>query len=134
MSLISETVSIFACALLAVCFTGCSGSGDPVGSVEGTITLKGDAYSDCRAGIFCPETALNLGARIEPDGVFKIPNVPPGNYSVFVFPIPKENTGKGPDPPDTSPIPKKLRKQNTTDVTVDVVANEVNKVSIELAK
>ena len=135
MSLTSKTAPIFACVVVALCLSlGCSEAKDPAGSVEGTITLDGKGYSDCRAGIFCAQSSLSLGCRIDSEGVFKIQDVPPGNYVVFVYPIPHENKGKGPDPPDTSPIPKKLRKQNTSDITVDVVADEVSKVDVDLSK
>ena len=93
----------------------------------------GEEYSDCKVSIYCSESALALASRVDSTGGFEIENVAPGKYAVMVFPIPKEQPeGNRPDPPDTSPIPKKLRSRDTTEVSVEVTANEVSEIEIEL--
>ena len=128
--------ALMVCAILAVCFfSGCGEAADPVGSISGKITLKGKRYSDCKVSIYCKESALALASHVDSEGGFEIENVTPGQYAVMVFPIPKETPeGNGPDPPDTSPIPKKFRSRDTTEVSVEVKADEVSEIEIELKK
>jgi len=128
----SKTVLGF--SLLAICFVlGCAESKSPTGSVAGKITAKGQVFSDCRVSIYCPQSSLNLGSRVNAEGVFEIKDVPPGDYVVVVFPIPKEQKeGFGPDPPDTSPIPKQFRTREKTNISLKIEANEVSELSIEL--
>ena len=133
MSPVSVTRTLVACVLFAVStLSGCS-SGDTVGSVTGQIKLNGELYSDCKVAIYCADTSRSLASKVR-EGTFEIKDVPPGEYVVMVYPIHVEVPENAPDPPDTSPIPKKYRARETTEFSVSVVANEIGNVEIELAK
>jgi len=135
MSPASTTNTLMTSLLLAVCFfAGCSESKDPVGSISGQITLKGDGYSDCKASIYCETSFVSRASQVEPTGTFEIKDVPPGDYIVMVYPKPVETPDEGRDPPDRSPIPKKFRTRKTSELTVSVEADKVSEIEIELAK
>ena len=134
MSPTSITRWILICIVLLSCFNlGCSETKPPSGVVSGAITFDGAPYSDCKAGIHSPG-AMALGTRVDAEGKFTINNVPPGEYSVMVFPIPVDGPENGPDPPDTSPIPKSFRSDKTTEISVSVKAGEVSEINIELSE
>jgi hypothetical protein len=133
MSPVSTISKLITCSLVSICsLLGCSGNGDPAGAVAGQLTLKSEPFSDCKVAIYCLETSRSLASKVRSDGTFAIEDVPPGDYVVMVLPIPKDTPEGKPDPPDTSPIPKKFRTRERSDVSVTVVANEVGKVEIEL--
>ena len=78
-------------ALLIASFVGCSKPKDPVGTVAGKITYKGEAFVDGYLGLYNPQTKLNRSARLDEGGNYPFSDVPPGDYLVLVVPRALDN-------------------------------------------
>jgi len=117
-------------AILIAVFTGCSKQKDPAGTVSGQITYKGDTFVDGYLGLHNPETKLKRTARLDESGNFLFSDVPPGDYHVLVVPRALDDD----DAVRKIPIPKKLQRKETTDLSVTVKVNEDTKLDIELSE
>ena len=116
--------------LLIASFAGCSKPKDPVGTVSGQITYKGEIFVDGYLGLHNPQSKLNRTARLDESGNYLFSEVPPGDYVVLVVPRALDDD----EAVSKIPIPKKLRRKETTDLSVTVKANEETKLDIELSK
>ncbi len=117
-------------ALLITSFAGCSKPKDPVGTVSGQLTYKGETFVDGYLGLHNPQSKLNRTARLDEGGNYLFSDIPPGDYLVLVVPraLDDDNAVK------KIPIPKKLQRKETTDLSVTVKADEETKLDIELSK
>jgi len=117
-------------AFLVAVFSGCSESKPAAGTVAGQVTYKGKTFMDDYLGLHNPQSKLNRSARLDEGGNYLFSNVPPGNYRVLVVPraLDNDNAVK------KIPIPKKLQRKGTTDLSVTVKVNEETKFNIELSE
>jgi len=125
-----STISLVLLCIVLVSSLGCSGEDPLLGTISGRITLKGDAFTDCKVGIYSSEHLVTLGARVDPQGAYKFKDVVPGDYVVMVIPPALEDDAAV----ARIPIPKKLRSRKTTDLSVTVTANENSEFNVELSR
>lgn len=118
-----------AAALLAVTLlTGCGGTtvaSKPMGTVSGTVTLKGQPLTDCRVNYLSEQLGASAGGDLTEDGSFTLDGpIPAGSYSVFIS-LPSEFTpAQAQSNTGLSQVPKKYRGSSTTDLTADVKEGE----------
>lgn len=117
-------------ALLLAILVGCSGPKDPVGTVAGQVTIKGEPFVDGYLGLHNPQTKLNRSTRLDETGNYLFSKVPPGDYVVLVVPRALDDE----EAVNKIPIPKKLKRKETSDLLVTVKADEETKLDIELSK
>ena len=116
-------------ALVIASFVGCSKPKDPAGTVAGKITYKGETFADGYLALYNPQTKLNRSAQLDEGGNFLFSDIPPGEYVVLVVPRALDND----DAVKKIPIPNKLKRRNTTDLSVTVKVDEETKLDIELS-
>ena len=114
--------------LLTATFLGCGEEKEPAGTIVGRVTYQGDTFTDGYLGIHNPETSLNRNARLDENGNYKFANVPPGDYIVLVVPRAIDND----EAFNKIPIPNKLKRKDTSDLSVTVKVDEESKLDIEL--
>lgn len=129
--------------LLLVVICGCNQNSKPLGKISGQVTSDGQPLDDGLVSIINLDLGVRVEGEIQPDGTYEITTfeggVPPGDYSVIVYPpeIPNPNA-----PPTSEPglivkkmdnIPKVYRAPNTTPLKVTVQQGE-NEYDIELKK
>ncbi|WP_437192743.1 carboxypeptidase-like regulatory domain-containing protein [Planctomicrobium sp. SH527] len=76
----------FLASLLLVVSVGCSKSGEPMGTVQGTVTVAGQAPAErLRIAFYDSMTGKGGTGRTEPDGQFQVERpLPVGTYKVIV--------------------------------------------------
>ena len=113
---------------------GCSKS-EPLGTVQGKVTLNGQSYSNARLNFLGKGTGAASAAEIESNGAFRVETpMKVGTYTVFLAP----KTTADPDHPSPSPgidpkVPATCWNEATSLVKIEVKAGQ-NEVPIELAK
>ena len=126
----STAVTLMAC-LVMVNVTGC-GSGDPVGTVQGTVTFKGQPLTEGILYVYNKKTA-EAGEGKVTDGKFKLLNeLRTGTYVAYVTAVPPP-----PPNPENPPanlwgkfpkdFPAKYQREDKSDLSIEVKegANEV---------
>jgi hypothetical protein len=119
---------------LLVLATGCS-RGNPVGTVKGTATVKGKAYTNAAIMFVSLENGHGSGSDLGADGSFKLPDpLPVGTYTVYFAPksIPVEDATAAPVPMQVDKtVPTKYWSESSSDITITVKEGE-NVVPIEV--
>lgn len=106
---------------------------EPVGTVQGKVTLGGQPFSNARLNFISKTTGVASAADIESDGSFKVATpLKVGTYVVFLAPKtvadPDHPTaGTGPDPK----VPQAYWNESTSPLKVEVKAGS-NDIPIEL--
>ena len=68
------------------------------GSITGQVTLNGGGVSLASVVALSPTTGIAISNLTNPDGTYRIDAVPPGNYLLYVHPLPPAGQGEvGPD-------------------------------------
>jgi hypothetical protein len=68
------------------------------GSISGQVTLSGSGVSLASVVALSPTTGVAISNLTNPDGSYRIDGIPPGNYLVYVHPLPPAQPGEaGPD-------------------------------------
>ena len=116
--------------LTAVFFLGCGEAKDPTGTIAGRVTYKSEAFINGYLGIHNPETGLNRTSQLDEAGNYQFANVPPGEYIVLVVPRALDDEAAV----RKIPIPEKLKRKDTSDLSVTVEADQESKLDIELSK
>ncbi len=107
-------------ALLAVTVTGC-GRPDPVGTVEGTVTLNGEPYSDASLVFLSMATGQGGTADIRPGGSFKVDTpLPVGTYTVYLAPKLGDPTGEAQPVTIDQSVPDKYWNEADSDISISV--------------
>ncbi len=127
---LASVKNLLCIALLVTTLVGCSGPTEPVGTVAGQITYKGEPFVDGYLGLHNPQTRLNRSARLDEAGNYLFSEVPPGDYVVLVVPRALDDDKAF----RKIPIPKKLKRKETTDLSVTVKADQETKLDVELSK
>lgn len=117
-------------ALLVAAFVGCSEQKATVGTIAGQVTLKGKPFVDGYLGLHNPTTKLNRSTRLDDEGNYLFSDIVPGDYVVLVVPRALDDE----EAVRRIPIPKKLKRKETTDLSATVTAGEETKLDIELSK
>ncbi len=118
-------------ALVAMLVAGC-GKADPVGTVEGTVTLNGEPYSDAAVIFLSMATGQGGTADIGPGGSFKIANpLPVGTYTVYLAPKLGEPTGEAQPVTIDQSVPDKYWNEAASDISIDV-SEGPNSVQVQL--
>ncbi|QDT94489.1 hypothetical protein [Gimesia algae] len=121
--------SFYCAAFLAVTLlTGCGGTSvasKPMGTVSGTVSLKGQPLTDCRVNYISEQLGASAGGDLKEDGSFTLDGpIPAGSYSVFIS-LPSEFTpAQAQSNKGLSQVPKKYLGSSTTDLTADVSEGE----------
>lgn len=127
------------CILLVTLNTACSrtpGSDKPRGEISITITNGGDPVPEGQVDLVNEETGEGGGGPLDESGTATIEMVAVGKYTVTVNPPPEEPIAPGMDQPAAQPkeypnIPNKVRKIQTSPLTVDVQSG-TNEFSFDL--
>lgn len=113
---------ILTLAGLGVATPGCSGSAGA--EVTGTVRFEGQPLRGGKITFYHPrQPGRNVSAYIQPDGTYRILEVPYGQVKVTVVALPpkkKDRTGKGPAKLVLPPIPLKYTDPETTDLVCPV--------------
>ncbi len=125
--------AVLAAALwvLAAGLAGCTKS-EPMGTVQGKVTLAGQPFSNARLNFISKATGVATAADIESDGSYKLASpLKVGSYTVFLAPKTvadpdHPNAGTGPDPN----VPQAYWNESTSPVKVEVKAGP-NDIPIE---
>ena len=118
-------------ALLAMLVAGC-GKTDPVGTVEGTVTLNGEPYSDAAVIFLSMVTGQGGTADIGPGGSFKIATpLPVGTYIVYLAPKMGEPTGEAQPVTIDQSVPDKYWNEAASDISINV-SEGPNSVQVQL--
>jgi len=73
------------CFTVAIClFVGCGDGGPPTGDLLGKVYHQDELVGDCTISIYSPSTKRTLGAKVGPEGEFKLTKIPLGEYDVCV--------------------------------------------------
>ncbi|MGA3203619.1 MAG: matrixin family metalloprotease [Bryobacteraceae bacterium] len=68
------------------------------GSISGQVTLAGSGVNLASVVALSPTTGVAISNLTNPDGTYEIDAIPPGNYLVYVHPLPPAAQGEfGPD-------------------------------------
>ncbi len=124
--------SALAFALLIITLAGCA-QVDPVGTVEGTVLLDGEPYSDASVVFLSLDTGQGSSANLGPGGRFELPDpLPVGTYTVFMAPRAEDADAHEPQPVtmDES-IPDKYWNEASSDIEI-TVEEGANDVRVEL--
>ena len=125
--------SALAVALLAMTLAGCSKPA-PTGTVEGTVTLNGEPYTDAAVVFLDLTTGQGGTANIEGGGTFKIETpMPVGSYTVYLAPKLGADTGEAQPVTIDQSVPEKYWNEATSDISIPV-AEGPNKVEVLLEK
>lgn len=76
-----------------------------VGSISGRVTMNGAPVSLASVVAISPSNA-GISTFTNPDGSYQINGIPPGQYSVYVHPLPPTDTGYGESTPDNIYFPR----------------------------
>lgn len=121
--------SLCCAGLLAITLlTGCGGTSvasKPMGTVSGTVSLKGQPLTDCRVNYISEQLGASAGGDLTEDGSFTLDGpIPAGSYSVFIS-LPSEFTpAQAQSNKGLSQVPKKYLGSSTTDLKADVSEGE----------
>lgn len=124
------TYGLFALTLVAM--VGC-GSTTPVAHVDGHVTVAGEPITAGDVNFFSTDKGVGAKAALDGAGGFKVENLVPGDYAVYVTP-----PIQAPPPPGTavtpveSKIPMKARDMKTSDVKLSLKGGKNTDVKIEL--
>lgn len=121
--------SFIAVAVVVICFSGC-GDAEPgsSGTLTGTVKSGGEVCGDCGITLFCPDTLLSRGGRVDEAGNFEIKNVPFGEYGVSLTQKPTNDIKVVFD----KRIPKKYRNAGTSGLTASLTTAEPVVLNIEM--
>lgn len=125
-----------ASAVCLLCLlAGCGGAqaeSKPMGTVSGSVTLKGKPLTDCRVNLISDQLGASAGGDLQADGSFTLDGpVPAGNYAVFITMPEIFTPAQAQSKSGLSSVPKKYRSQSTTDLKADIQQGE-NKVDFDL--
>ncbi len=122
------------CAILFL-IGGCTKS-QPMGAVEGKVTLNGQPFSNARLNFLSQETRAASAAEIEGDGRYKLATpMKVGTYTVFLTP----KTIADPDHPSPSSpgidpkVPATCWNESASTIRIELKEGR-NEIPIELAK
>lgn len=93
---------------------GCS-SGEPMGTISGTVTSNGEACGNCELGFLDPTTKRWTGATVNDQGEFVLKEINFGEYQVEVRQVLDPHAAG--DPPPDDRIPEKYRDASTSGIT-----------------
>ena len=130
-----ERIDVLLCLSLLLLLTGC-GSGEPAGSVSGTVTLDGQPLTKGEIGFVSSTSGEGASAEIQAGGSFRMTaSIPPGEYTVTVSPPPPPPPTPQTmnNPPLPSDIPQKYRSAQTSDLVFEVEDGS-NSFEVKLAK
>ncbi|MEQ8851764.1 carboxypeptidase-like regulatory domain-containing protein [Gimesia sp.] len=127
------------CIFLITLNNACSrtpGSDKPRGEISITITNGGDPVPEGQVDLVNEQTGEGGGGPLNESGTATIEMVAVGNYTLTVNPPPQEPIAPGMDQPEKQPkeyanIPEKVRKIQTSPLTVDVQSG-TNEFSFDL--
>lgn len=111
---------------------GCTKS-EPVGTLQGKVTLGGQPFSNARLNFVSKTTGVATAADIESDGSFKVATpLKAGIYTVFLSPKTEADPdhprgGTGPDPK----VPQAYWNESSSPLKVEVKTG-LNDIPIDL--
>ena len=117
-----------------LCLTSGCKKAEPVGTVEGKVTLKGEPFSNARLNFLRQGTGSAGAAEIGSDGRFKVLTpLKVGTYTVFLA----QKTVGDPDHPAPAPeldpkVPTTCWNEATSTIRIEVKEGK-NEIPIELA-
>jgi len=115
-------VAALFCVTLFFVFSGCRGEAKPPsGELVGKVLSNGELVGDCVVAIYNPTTKKSMGAKVDAQGEFTIPEIPLGEYKVTVSQMPSSSAK---NPPFDKRIPKEYRNRKTTDLKVEIKEGE----------
>ena len=124
-------------ALVLISLTGCGEKPTPTGTLEGTLLLNGNPYTDgITLNLINPSTGKPAVTEVDKTGAFKFQKpIEVGEYKAFVAPIATEmtNTDAPPPPIKHDPkIPDKYLNDLNTDLKVTIKEGENKDVKLDM--
>lgn len=122
--------------ILFVCVAvlGCGPSEGPTGTVKGTVTLDGEAYSNAAVVFLSPTTGQGGSADVGATGAFTLPEpIPVGSYTVFLAPKSVDESNEPAPVSIDQSVPDKYWNEADSDITIEVAEGE-NNVTVALTK
>ncbi|QDV53967.1 hypothetical protein [Gimesia fumaroli] len=119
---------------IAVCLicllAGCGGAQaetKSMGTISGSVTLKGKPLTDCRINFISEQIGSGAGGDLQSGGSFTLDGpIPAGKYSVFITMPEVFTPTQAQSKSGLSSVPKKYHSQSTTDLKADVKEGENN--------
>ena len=110
---------------------GCGGDEDPVGSVTGKVTYRGNAVQEGNVSFRAQGAGIVASGQLQPDGTYQLlfggtPYVPAGEYAVVITPPSYLVDPEKPHPQRKAQpnIPRQYRKDSTSPFKVAVKEGE----------
>jgi len=99
-----------------------------MGALTGSVMIGKETIGDCKVGIRHVTTDKGIAATVDEAGVYKLGEIPFGEYQVWVYPSPAYSLKVKND----KRIPKKYRNKDTSGITVSIDAVEEKEFDIVL--
>jgi len=113
-------LSVCLISLLAGC-GGAQAESKPMGTVTGSMTLKGKPLNNCRANFISEQVGAGAGGDLQPDGSFTLDGpIPAGHYKIFITMPEIFTPAQAQSKTGLSSVPKKYHSQSTTDLNTDI--------------
>lgn len=116
-------------SLLAGC-GGAQAQSKPMGTVTGSVTLKGKPLNNCRVNFISEQ--MGAGGDLQPDSSFTLDGpIPAGHYSIFITMPEIFTPAQAQSKSGLSSVPKQYLTQSTTNLKADIKEGE-NNLSFDL--
>lgn len=126
--LINSFCVLVTASILAIS-VGCS-SGEPMGSISGTLTSNGEPCGNCELGFLDPTTKRWTGATVDDQGRFTLREINFGKYQVEVRQVLDPHAAG--DPPPDDRIPQKYRDASTSGISFVIDSTDEISLDIEM--
>ncbi len=134
MTSVVRTATTFSLLGLLLITAGCS-KGNPTGTVSGTVTVKGKAYTDASVMFVSLTTGHGAGGDIDGSGKYKLSDpIPVGQYTAYFAPksIPPDQGTAAPVPVHMDKaVAQKYWSESSSDLKFDVKEGP-NDIAIEI--